>query len=67
VREEAYSALVGKREGKKSLGRPTRRCVDNIEMINPKVGCGVMYWIELVQDGDRRRARVNAVMNLQIP
>jgi hypothetical protein len=29
---EAYRILVGKPEGKRPLGRPTRRWVDNIEM-----------------------------------
>jgi hypothetical protein len=28
----AYSILVGKPEGKKQLGRPRCRCMDNIKM-----------------------------------
>jgi len=31
------------------------------------VGCEVMDWIELAQDRDRRRALVDAVMNLRVP
>jgi hypothetical protein len=31
-----------------------------------EVGTGVMEWIELVQDRDRRRALVNVVMNLRV-
>jgi len=34
-------------------------------MDNQEVGCVVMDWIDLAQDGDRWRALVNAVMNLR--
>jgi len=59
--------LVGKPEGKRSLGRHRRRWEDNIKEDFQEVGCGVMDWIDLVQDRDRWRALVNAVMNLQVP
>jgi hypothetical protein len=52
--------LLGKPEGKEPLGRPRRRCGDNIKMDLQKVECGVMDWIELTQDKDRWRALVNA-------
>jgi hypothetical protein len=32
-----------------------------------EVGYGVMDWIELVQDRDKRRTLVTAVMNFQVP
>ena len=63
-RRGVYRILVGKPEGKRPLGRPRHRWEDNIKMDHQDVGCGCMDWIELAQDGDRRRALVNAVMNL---
>jgi len=58
---------VGKPEGKRPLGRHRRRWDDNIKMDLQEVGCGFMDWIDLVQDRDRWRAFVTAVMNLRVP
>ena len=46
MREEwgAYSVLVGKPEGKRPLGRPRHRWVDNIRMDVQEVGCG-LDWV----------------------
>jgi len=63
----AYRVLVGKPEGKRPLGRPRRRWVDDIKVDIQEVGCGGMDWIELTQDRDRWRALVSAVMNLRVP
>jgi hypothetical protein len=58
---------VGKPEGKKPLGRPRRRWVDNIRMDLQEVRCGYMDWIGLSQYTDRWRTLVNAVMNIRVP
>jgi len=62
-----YRVLVGKLEGRRPLGRPRRRWVDNIRMDLHDVGCGYMDWMGLAQDGDRWRTLVSAVMNLGVP
>jgi len=62
-----YRVLVGKPEGRRPLGRPRRRWVDNIRMDLQEVGCGYMDWIGLAQDRDRWRMVVSAVMNLRVP
>ena len=64
---EAYRVLVGKPEGKRPLGRPRLRWVDNIRMDVLVVGCGYMDWSGLAQDRDRWRTLVSAVMNLRVP
>jgi len=39
-RRGVYRVLVGKPEGKKPLGRPSRRWEDNIKMDLQEAGCG---------------------------
>jgi hypothetical protein len=63
----AYKILVGKPEGKRPLGRPRCRWVDNIKMDLREIGWGGMDWIDLAQDRDRWRALVNTVINLWVP
>jgi len=58
--------LVGKPEGKRPLGKPRRRWVDSIRTNLQEVGCGYMDWIGLVQDRDRWRTLVSAVMNVRV-
>ena len=61
-----YRVLVGKPEGRRPLGRPRRRWVDNIGMYLQELRCGYMDWIGLAQDRDRWRTLVSAVMNLRV-
>ena len=63
---EVYRVFLGKPEGKRPLGRCRRRWVDNIRMDLQEVGCGYMDWIGLIQDRDRWRTLVSAVMNLRV-
>jgi len=62
-----YRVLVGKPEGRRSLGRPRCRWVDNIRMDLHDVGCGYVDWIGLAQDRERWRTLVSVVMNLRVP
>ena len=78
MRWEGHVALVGigvvnlgvswgDFEKKRSLGRPRRRCEDNIKVDLLKSGVGGMGWITVAQDTDRWRVLVNAVIQLQVP
>jgi hypothetical protein len=61
-RRGVFRVLVGKPQGKRPL-----RWEDNIKIGLQDVGYGGMDCIELVQDRDRWRALVSAVMKLQVP
>jgi hypothetical protein len=68
VRGEAYTGFGwGNLREEDHLGDPGVDGGDYFKMDLQEVGCGGMDWIELVQDTDRWRALVNAVMNLRVP
>jgi hypothetical protein len=66
-KKNAYRTLVGKREGKRPLGRPRRRWVDNIKMDLRYIEWDGMVSIELAEDRDQWNALVSTVMNLRVP
>jgi hypothetical protein len=63
----AYCILEGKPEGKRPLGRPRRRWVDNIKMDLREIEWGGMDSTDLAHDRDQWRALVSMVMNLRVP
>jgi hypothetical protein len=65
-KRNVYRLLVGKTEGKRPLGRRSRRWIDNIKMDLFEIRLSVVDWIGLAQDTYRSRALVNAVMNLRV-
>jgi hypothetical protein len=67
AKRNAYRILVGKPEGKRPVGRPRRRWVDNIKIYLREIGWNGVDWIDLAQDRDKWRALVNTVMNLRVP
>jgi hypothetical protein len=66
AKRNAYRILMGKAEGKRPLGRPRYRWVDN-EIDLREIGWGGMDWIDLAQDRDQLRVLMNTVMNLRVP
>jgi hypothetical protein len=58
---------MGKPEGKRQLGRPRSRWVDNINMNLRKIGWGGLDLIDLAKDRDQWRALMNTIMNLRVP
>jgi hypothetical protein len=65
-KKTAYSILVEKPEGKRPLGRPRRRWVNDIKMDLREIGWKGMDWIDLSHNRDQSRALVNTVRNLWV-
>jgi hypothetical protein len=66
-KRNVYRLLVGKPEGRRPLGRPRRRWIDNIKIDLLGIGLSVVDWTGLAQDRYRWKALVNSVMNLRVP
>jgi hypothetical protein len=63
----AYKIFLGKPEGKRPLGRPRRRWMDNIKMDLREIGWDGVDWMDMAQDRNQWRALVNMVLNLRVP
>ena len=62
-----YRALVGKPEGKRSLGKLRSRWIYYFRMDLQEVGRGYVDCIGMPQDRDKWRRLVSAVLNLRVP
>jgi hypothetical protein len=62
-----HRVLVGKPEGKRTLGRPRRRREDSIKIDLQEVGGSRGDWMELAQDKESWRALVGTVRNFRVP
>jgi hypothetical protein len=66
-KRNAYRILVKMPEGKRPLGRPRRRWVDNIKMGLREIEWDGVDWIDLAENRDQWKALMNTVMNLRVP
>jgi hypothetical protein len=66
-KRKTHSLLVGKPEGKRPLGRPRRRWVDNIRIDLGEMEWDDVDWFGLAKDRNGWRALVNSVLNLRVP
>jgi hypothetical protein len=66
-KRNAFRILVGKPEGKRPLGRPRHRWVDEIKMDLREIGWDGVDWIDMAQNRDQWRVLVNTVLNLWVP
>jgi hypothetical protein len=66
-KRNAYNSLVGRSEGKRQLGRPRRRWMDDIKMDLGRILWSDMGWIHLAQDRNHWPAFINAVTELRGP
>jgi hypothetical protein len=67
AKRNAYIILTGKLKGKRPLGRPRHRWVDNIKVDLGELGWDGIDWIDLAEDKDQWRALVNTVIKVRVP
>jgi hypothetical protein len=67
AKRNAYRILVGTPDGKRPLGRPRGRRMNNIKLDLREIGCDGVDWIDLAQNMDQWRAFVKTIMNLRVP
>jgi hypothetical protein len=65
-KKNAYRIWVWKPEGKRLLGKPRCKWVDNIKMDVRGVGWSGMGWIRLALDRDQWISLLNKVMNFLV-
>ena len=65
--KSAFKMLTGKSIGNTLLGRPRRRCEDNIRMDLEEIGITAGNRVNSAQDRNYWRALVNAALNLRVP
>jgi hypothetical protein len=66
-KRNAYRISLGKPEGKRPLGRPRCRWLDNIKMDLIEIVWDGVDWMDMAQDRDQWSALVNTVVNLRVP
>ena len=65
--KDVFKILTNKSTGKRYLGRPRRRCEDNMRMDAKEIGISKRNWVDSLQDKDYWRALVKAALNFRVP
>jgi hypothetical protein len=65
--EQCIYNFMGKREGKRAIGRHRRRSENNVKMALSEMEWGGMDWIDLAQDRDQWLALMNKVVKFRVP
>ena len=63
----SFKILSDTSAGKRPLGRPRRRWVDNIRIDLEEIFINARNWVDLALNGDPLRSLVNAELNLRVP